>query len=352
MKEFQKQSALTQSAEAPGIRPLPLPNAFELETQFGIEAKSGRGGSFDRYSMNGFYRYVVGKDTIVTYQLSDSTLGENQRKLFAKFILYECKIHPSIRRELTDYGRIPSLLSYRSVKMGDSTAVRLELKSITGNPSADYMIPPGYRRQYYKMAPGDSVLGSLLLLSQAPDHQPQSEAEYAAVYRDAIQRQNYLDAHLARWEHRMQFCAESDAMRTVEVPEARDDGGPYGKFMQAMKYYENKETALKAIDLFDRIDRTGMRKGYCIDIFKAYAQRSADSYEAVMKSMYRGFEGNPYLGGVLIDMGKWFEGSYEMQYAWDCWELARRCLPEGCDLMKQVAIYEQKLINEAGEFFN
>lgn len=325
---------------------------FDLETFFSVENAAGDSVDLKRIEHNETVKFIADNTTAAEFQSSDSTFTSGEKKIFGNFLTYAARLHPRIRRQIVAHGKIPSLLQYTFKNNAESTFVKLSLKNISRTSTATYSIPTGYRQQYFSPDANDSILQEIgKIVGKASAH-TQTVDDYATTARNALAEKNYLDLFLTRWEYGMQFCDSlPEELKKYDLPTNAQADKRYDKFLQAYASFQAGKEDSATLNIYRSIDRNRLDKSYVLDFFLSHVERTWFGVRGSRHSFLNALRGNPYLGGIILDLGGWLNDTHETKAAWDCWDIARKILPEDCKLLTPITQFEGWLEKTFPDYF-
>lgn len=316
---------------------------FELETFYSLESGK-KSQKVPEKSVNGVLKYTAGGETIVETAFSKTRLTDSQQKIWAKYLLYECHIHPVIRRGLSNRPYLPQLLSYHYQDL-TQRQVRMKLMEVKKTAVRSNEIPPDYG---LSVDLNDELSGIMHEVAAGQSKIPRlGKEDFRTATRNAYERRNYLEALLALLEYYFQDGEQlPDEMVKLE---GRTRSDPRMKlFMENLGV--PGETAEKFIQSLDAIDRNQLTRSLYIDYMKARALFRLKEYDQAIKVFLEVLRVNPYMAGAYRDLGFVFIETRREAIAWKCWDLARQLAPEHF-FLDAVFGYEAKLLEEYAEYF-
>lgn len=323
----------------------PFGDRFELETLFSLTLPGGeRAADIKTDSEGKTLAFRRDEDVVVRFTHSESELPEAQRKMLSRFLIYGCRIHPEIRRQIEKPGRAPEMLAYRSIDTGTKTVVRLELKKVERQPEGEAVVPKDFKRAARASDPLDGIIAGLDRRERPTKKAVLDFAE------EAIGDERRLDALLALLEYTLQAEGRPfDEFKTY-VKQVRDDEAVRVFLSSINGSKRGRKEAQEALKRLDGIDRKTIRKGYVLDVFRANLKLALGEAQEARKLFLAALEANPHLVGVYKDLGDLYYRSYEMDRAWRCWNTARRLDPEH-PLLRPIAQLERQLEKTFPQYF-
>lgn len=321
---------------------------FELETLFSLEAKETDKKQIKEQFKDRLYQYKVEGETVAECDFTAFSIPELYKDMFRKFLLYEYNLHPQIRRSILAYQKVPRTFNYRFKNNPFSTYyVKYKLKSVNTNEYDNYLIPADYEISFDPENELDVIMHEVI--AEQSQVRQLSKEEFLKLFNKAFNQGNYLDANLAILECKLQTGEEIiDQMRKI-APYAETDR-QLSLFVRGVYLTNNKETAKKAIESFDAIDRKSLKREHIIDINTADAKMVLGNLDEAKKMFLKVLRLNPYIVGVYKDLGGLFLQSYDTRRAWKCWDTARSLYPDHL-MLKEITEYEEWLARKYPEYF-
>ena len=340
--EFRNRLFIRESYKAAGVKD----NLFAIETLFSLEIDEVEKEEIKEERKDEFYQYVVDGETIVECKFTEFNIPECHKDMFAKFLLYYCNLHPQIWQSLLLHQKIPQVLNYKYDDFA-SVSVQLNLKSAEEDKEKKaYVIPSDFKMAFDSKDELNVIMYEVL--NEKNKVKQLSKEEFIDFIHRAINEGNYLDAVLATSEYSLQSGDPMINEHRKIVPYVETDR-QLALFVNGMHFVQSKETAKKAVKFFDAIKIEGLKKGYIIDIMKASAKMEFDALTA--KDLFiKTLKKNPYITGVWKNLGDLFQESYNMETAWECWDIARSLYPQH-PMLEWINKYEKWLLSEYPEFF-
>ena len=281
---------------------------------------------------------------VTRVEYSKHVIPKTYKKTFSRFLLYNCTIHPSIRTQIEDVGKVPSEMFYSVTDAFGQTKSTWTLISASVKKTDSSAVPGTYKPAYDPNDPLDVVLKRSLKQADAPTKNAAIESAEKAMAEG-----NPLDAFLALMEYGLQ-TDEKLLGHTRKIVQAGKNDPQFTLFVASQRQVRSKELMEKKVEMMDRIDRTVLSKGYVLDIFKAnFITPLGRTGEA--RELFFGVLGqNPFIAGVYKDLGDLYNQSWDMRGAWRCWDAARRLAPDHALLRGRVQA-EKNLMKKYPEYF-
>lgn len=321
---------------------------FELETLFSLEAKEGEKRQIKEQRKDASCNYVVNGETIVECSFAKFNVSEQNKDMFAKFLLYECNLHPRVWRSILAQQKIPQVFNYRfKNKPFFSYYVKLELKSVKQGEKDGHTIPHDYKIAFDPTDELDVIIHEVL--TKQSKIKQLTRQDFIDFFHEAFNQGNYLDANLAIMEYGLQTGQDyTEDLKKVK-PYFKTDR-QLSLFGFAVNMANNKERAEEAIQALDTINRQGLKRGHGIDIIKADAKMALDKLTEAEELFLKVLKKNPHITGAYKDLGDVYYRTYQMYKAWKCWDTARFLYPDH-SILEDIDKLEEYLFREYQEFF-
>lgn len=282
--------------------------------------------------------------TVTEVTFTDTPLSDSFSNTYGKAILYKCKLHPSIWKQIVARKKVIDKLSYSSPKLpGSVEHISLRLLS-TGSDAGDVTIPEGFKRTFDAGSPLRS-LQEKIVASEKPVVMPTRDGAIAEA-KQFVKDKHYVDAFLSLIEYSLATGdGASDAMRAI-----RDEIGdnPTISRIATLLAPKSEEDAKEFLEEFDEIEKEVHKKGYVLEIFKGNLAQSI--HEPADKMFLKALNANPLITGAYKDLGESYESQWQMDLAWDCFDMARKLCPDH-PLLGSVNDMEKLLQDRHPEYF-
>ena len=328
-----------------------------LECVFGMTVQGQKRERDDRVvagSSRTAQWHLIGADTASSIEFSDRSFTAAQAPMFEKFLLYSCQLHPAARVAAMAPARVPRVIRYRVVSLGDTTDVRLVLRDVQDRPGTTYELP-AQLAALGTWAPFDSALAAAMEATRSGTAGCGARAgawrENALAHAaDALERGQALEALLACDEIAMTGSADAPDELLKKIRKRSADDPRLGKFVTAVEKIEKRRPA-DALKLLQGIERTGLPTAHVLDVEIAAARRMSGDSDGARDGFLAAVRANPCLTGAWVDAGSTFLSNYDPYDAWICYEMARVVAPAGCRLLQSTDALEQRLMREHPEYF-
>jgi len=282
------------------------------------------------------------------YELGETALPDDLRRVYARFITYECSLHPSIHRKLCQEPRL--FKSIREVAhMGDARRVTvLELSEVASVQPADKLVPDGYR---LGPEPGntDPVLAIICSVvngtAKRPDMTP---GKLRGLIDGALKEGHYGQAIVYYFQGMLQF-GEEDIELLQKISDAAGNDPEFLLFNVGVRR-NSKAQAERAIFALDAIDRSKLKSAWVLDVYKADALSTAGRIWESKALLIKTLRTNPHLAGAYKDLGGILFSTFDMPGAWRCWETCLRLCPK-YPLLQRFGYYQERRRKRFPDFF-
>ena len=303
------------------------------------ELETGEGATLWRF----------GPDTATVCAFSDTTLTPDQERMFERYLVYFCKLHPDVRAAVVARNRLPRRLLYRWSLLGTITTLELTLTGMTEVADATLAPPAGYRR----LAAYDSSLTATIDSTRARRDQCRSTGANAYALldyaRNAAGQGRALDALLAATEYNLTTCVDPPAFDEPTRQQIRKDGR-CRQFTDAVEKITKQKYA-DAQRAFEKIDTRGLEKAYLLDLERGTYLAALGQSRPALAAYQRALRVNSCLLGAWTDMGSIFGYHFDTVDHWICIDLARQMAPTPCPLLQRIDENERAMVQRHPEYF-
>jgi hypothetical protein len=326
---------------------------LEYETLLGMEHPNQSEVQVRREITEGTSRFYLENRTEPHLQYHSSAkkvLLPMFQPMYNKFLLYECVIHPKVRKQVEQDGRIPLLISYL-YKIGDVTQIRtLKLKRCDEVISIEH--PNSVINHLTKQYCDDKQLNDVIEKTlMTPTEQSWSKllSTTRKFVEGALRNNRPLDGYLASYEYILQTGDLESGMQLKEqCLSNHPDDQNVTTLINALQHMEQNDPA-RAIQLFDSIDKAFLIKAYIINVYKAVAMTSI-SQETSCFLLMRTLDLNPLLTEVYCMLASMYVVQNNHSNCWACWRAAKHINPHHYMLQKVFEV-ENSYISKHPQFF-
>lgn len=289
---------------------------FHLETQYALQSdirssvrpRKDRSGESTTFSVDGKH---VASWTDSAYKLTDGEMA-----LFKKFLLYEARLHPTIRKTMLSHRCLPKQMSFRyptatGIKEVEWSIVDAGLESQTA-----------YTKELQAASPAQVDEITRLVVEELPriGERTLRAADFDKMFAKSIDLRYYLDAMLVSVEFYLM-----SGQQTVQA-------------FQAIKPFIEQDPQLIAylngLDVSSRsaakasmvrlagINRTNIFRQHILDVALADTFKETMKYKAAEELYLKALQQNPYMTGVWVSLGDLYYRTMRMEKAWSCWNAA------------------------------
>jgi hypothetical protein len=322
-----------------------------LEAEFGIksEAAKDEAGDLKSEKQPGAFLWRIGGDTATVCTFSDTALTPPQEAMFRRYLIYFCKIHPEVRAALLAQHHVPRRLTYRWNSLGTITTVELTLTSMAATADSALRVPDGLTAE----PAFDSTLSTTLKIAR--DSFPRCRSAAANTYeameaaKKAAGDGRALDALLGLAEYTLMTSGESPALDDRTQALVRKDA-KVKRYTDAIEKL-SKGKLHESATMFEAIDRSGLEKGYLIDLEIATAHGQGGDPEGAETLFQNVVRTNPCIVGAWTDLAITYINSFDTFSGWICLDAARHAATPGCALLQKFDAHERDLARKYPEFF-
>ena len=309
------QAGVLQEKDRYGIFQLESKYALQTDIRSSIRAKVIPSGA-KRYSYN------LDTDMIASLELSREHLLRQEVELFERFMLFECRLHPEIRKDMAVYRKVPQTLAYRTNVGSNRREVTLSLVSVKRVKDTVFA-----KEAREAPRPFSGELESIY--REALDNAQQNAINgetYRKMFDASLERGFYLDAMLITVEVYLQTGTPTTAsMQKLRPYLDRDQN--LDRYLNGLDGSTPKSAAISLKSL-EEIDRTNVFRQHVIDASTANALKYTNKLVAAEKKYFEAIRANPYLTGIYVDLGDLYYRMNLMDKAWASWEVAQDLFPQ------------------------
>jgi hypothetical protein len=328
------------------------PPVLEIESLFSMSAlpvRPDRGESFADSSRGDHLRFYLNHLAAVDAVASDSAFGPGRAAVFGRLLAFQAHLHPRARAALVASGRIPRRLSYRFRDMNDETMVILDLVRISSAPEANDPVA-GLERVDVPDPSFAELNARLAALRRCtgPDDWIEGSRRFEAA---AIDSGRSLEAELARAERVLGACETEGAPPPALEAKTRADTAVAA--CRSGLAWRDSTGATAALDRLDRVNGSGLAKGYVLDLLRGRARLATGDLQLGSYLMMGGLGGNPCMAGAWLDLAHAYLKSYQPVLGWICMEAAERAECPSCKArLAERAELERGLERRHPDFFD
>jgi hypothetical protein len=283
------------------------------------------------------------KGKVVTSAVLGDAVPEAVLPMMEKFYVYNCNIHPFIRKDLLARKRVPKQLNIEINSRGMNTSINMTLKKNEGpTPSLD--LGSDYKVAYAKGLPLSGLQEKIYIKNEIPVL-PKKESAYTEAKALVAQKQP-VDALLTMIEYSL--CnGDQPVAESKEIMEATKKD-PTVKKLQENLMPQTKDAAVNSYKILNTIDSTKYKKGYVIEVLKANVESLAGGNPS--RRFLYALTSNPAIVSAYKDLGTYYFSRYDVQNAWDSFDLGRKIKPDHV-LFKDINKLELGLEESHPEYF-
>jgi len=292
-------------------------DALDNEIAFGLDSGSPEGRSIERKTEGDTVAFTARGKTITAWKPGATPVPPALRKGFTRFLVYGCRLHPSIRRALGDERTFPVSLEFEYRDTSDRYRVKLELKDARKVPGERVKLPAGFKRE------GPERIDALARRAgdpKSPRLDPKQSEKWA---QEALEKGRRLDAFLALLEMGLQSDRKSPELMRKIVGSAGEDE-VLRNYLAGLEGRDPKGE----LAILDSLPREGLTRVHILDVNRAVLLSSLGRLEEAEGLFRRALEVNPHLASVWKDLGDVFGKQYHTVEAWRCWEVALGLCPQ------------------------
>jgi|GEM_PF-3324259 len=327
---------------------LPEYDVFQLETLFGISDSTDKSETaiFKKIDPNTWEFSSPGGELVSRCEFDQTKVTKEMKTPWRHFLVYGCQLHPSVSAFILKDGRFLKRLWYQSRNIGTAKQVCLRFVK-----SEEVSNPDEGWKNTFKLAPNcDAGLWAGVLkarAAQVPEALETQKTEQDFMDR-AVKQGEFFDAYLAGLENYLQTGVEMTEAQKSLSPKLETDKR-FILFQQGLSNSTQAE-AQKSVGVLKSIDRTGLSKGYLIDVMLGDAYAASGNRKDAVQSFLTALGKNPLLAGGWKDLGSVYYDDYDALSAWLCWDTARGLYPNH-PLLQNITDMEASMVKQYPDFF-
>lgn len=289
---------------------------FHLETRYALQSdirssvqpRKDRSGESTTFSIDGKH--------VASWTDSAYKLGDGEMALFKKFLIYEARLHPAIRKAMLRHRCLPKQMSFR---YPTTTGLKEVQWSII---DAGMESETAYTKVLRDALPAQADEITRLVIEELPHigERALRAADFDKMFAKSIDLRYYLDAMLVSVEFYLM-----SGQQTVQA-------------LQAIKPFIEQDPQLIAylngLDVSSRsaakasmvrlagINRTNIFRQHILDVALADTFKETMKYRAAEELYIKALQQNPYMTGVWVSLGDLYYRTKRMEKAWNCWNAA------------------------------
>ena len=280
-------------------------------------------------------------------------LSELQAGWLARFVRYRLNLHPILLDQLHARRGIPETMQLTHYTPERET-ISLRLVSIESSAIHGYSLE-GLRLAQSAAEPDELLTWIQEVRAQLPHGKEERNRAILADAAQAFAAGEYLDALLAQLEYSLQNGPLPPGAAHLHGTLDQDSKVVRLKVI-LQTAGQDRAAAEQGAILDELVDlRQSTRKAHVLMLLEGALRRSMaqDTPEdgQVLVDLYReALAANPFITGAYNDLAKIFAGHYQMEKAWQCWDLARQLAPEH-PMLREVSALESELSQQYPEYF-
>jgi tetratricopeptide (TPR) repeat protein len=236
--------------------------------------------------------------------------------LFEKFLIYEARIHPEIRKAMVSNRCLPKRMRFRY----ETTSGKSEVEWIS--LQADTQSTTAYTKELQMAPPAQSDEVDRLISEELPaiaDRGLRGE-DFEKMFAKSIDLRSYLDAMLVSVEFYLMSGQQTiNALQTIK-PFIETDPQLLA-YLSGLDVSSKAAARLSMIELAE-IDRTNLFRQHILDVALADTFKETLKYKAAEELYIKALQQNPYMTGVWVNLGDLYYRTMRMEKAWNCWNAA------------------------------
>lgn len=282
------------------------------------------------------------KGKVVTKATLGDAIPAANLPMMEKFYVYNCNLHPHIRKELLARKRVPKELNIVISQRGITNNISMVLKK--GDDTIPSLaLSPEYKESFGKL-PLSSLEERIIVKKDVPPL-PKKEDSFAEA-KSLIAKKEPVDAFLTMMEYSL-CTGDQPVVETKEIFEATKKDPTVKKISENIMP-ASKEAAAASLKTLASIDIKKYKKGYLLEILKGNVERLIGG-NPTPRFLYV-LNQNPSVVSAYKDLGTYYYSRYDVQNAWDSFDLGRKIMPAH-PLFKDIDKLEATLLETHPEYF-
>jgi tetratricopeptide (TPR) repeat protein len=351
--EYQNRVMLGRALAAGGVKMtdrLGMGEPFDLETLFGFRfPNTQEDPPMDlsrEISKDGASSFKHGGGEVVYFKPTQAEVPEVLRDAYVRWLVYRCRLHPEIRRQIVESAKVPETLRMHWSNTGTTGTTTLVLRSSS-------LMDGNAHEPKTESITGVDAEGPLLDLCRATQDTKRCAecptlASAVKFADQAAASDHLLDGLLGLFE--IMFQSGDNIIDEIKLLRPKIENDQQCKNYFAAMNQSNQEACKQSIELLRKFDRKGLTKDYVLDIHLADALSSLGQGAEAERIFMSVLQRNPFLAGVWNDLGQLYHHEYEMNKAWLCWDVARRIAPNH-PMLADITRNELRMEHDFPEFF-
>lgn len=283
------------------------------------------------------------KGKVVTKAVLGDPVPAALLPMMEKFYVYNCNLHPYIRKELLARKRVPKELNIEISQRGITNSISMTLKKNEGDIPA-LTLSPDYKETFPKNLPLSSLEERITTKKDIPA-MPKKEESFAEA-KSLVGKKEPVDAFLTMMEYSL-CTGDQPVVETKEIFEATKKDPTVKKISENIMP-ASKEAAAVSLKELASIDIKKYKKGYLLEILKGNVERQVGGNPA--QRLIYVLSVNPSVVSAYKDLGIYYYSRYDVQNAWDSFDLGRKIKPDH-PLFKDIDKLEATLVETHPEYF-
>ncbi len=345
MAEKANRAALTQSLLANSAAPKDVPDAFDLDMQFGGKYRpqdvegllSGGDPTKKSYQFRG--------EDIAAYELTATEIPGSLRKAYGNYLAYAMTAHPVIRNDLQATGKAFGSLRLTNRDIAPALTDKYYTTSLMKVISEE---PPNVPAGYKPGLAGKDALVQILTAKPVTT----APAELAAIKQLYTDKQ-YTDAAIAFLGYTAAYGSSGIEELKPVLAGLTKEAPPESRVKEILglcSAQPSPQSAGQVVQFLKQLQATKPQQAHnlagCLGLYQQTAGQLNDAQMTRMAALLR----NPGLVGVMKDLGDGFYGQYDTFAAWALWDRARALNPAH-PATRDITVLEQHIIKDMPDFF-
>jgi hypothetical protein len=342
---------------------------FWVEHGFGLAVGETTAGELREEVDGNVHRFFRGETMVAEFEPGDVALTEPLARMYRRFLLYECPMHPALLDKVKGAGHVLKTLKRHHVAIGEIVDTNLTLTSVTPTEADSCTIPEGIVLGWPpEPKPSEVQIIGLKVLTQKHETPRWTREQFQEEVQKKLTEGKSFQAVLTLMEGGLQTGFQELELVTKIMAEHKEAEPRMVALGFAIgNVNEDPPAGLKVLQ---GIARSDLDRSYVLDIFIADCFMNMNQVKEAEESFLRALRHNPHITGVWHDLSSIhsvkartslyrFPHSEGADYyivrgkknlAWFCVDVARSIAPDHF-LLRQVTTVEQRMLGDHPDFF-
>ncbi|MEO0899979.1 MAG: hypothetical protein AAFY71_26430 [Bacteroidota bacterium] len=318
--EFNNRQGLGNMLAKGGVENM-MGDQVALESTFGIEATDSKiGEQITQKRKKNNYTFFYEDKELLKISFSKENIPAAFQDAYEHLLTYEFEVHPAILRQIAEEKKIPASMSFTFVDVMRKIEKEMTFKEVKlikderKELSFDNMIP--------QKDTNTSLVSLINSLVFQFTFYPTPEADSVLLFQQSdqyLEEEHNLSALLVLFEYLLSSGIQPLERVKNVVPLAEKDT-ILNNFMYAMSQSRSEEEAQDKVEVLEELIQLNIPHGFMLNIFAANGITPI-SPDKGMDYFYEALKVNPYITGAWKDLGSIYNGSYNFEEGWKCYQI-------------------------------